>query len=147
MRRMKLRTSSAAADEEDRGERDLDDYEDAAQPVALQEAEPAHPLNACVTQRRHDVDARSLQGRCEPEQKSGRERQQRRKQQHAAIDGDLVYPGNVARADRGQGPLQPRARPTPRMPPATASSMLSVRSCRARRRGRAPSAVRTASSR
>ena len=47
---MKLRTSRAPANEEDRGERDLDDYEDAAQPVALQEAEPAHPLNAGITQ-------------------------------------------------------------------------------------------------
>ena len=96
----------AAADEEDRGECDLDDYEDAAQAVALQEAEPAHALNARVTQRRHDVDARSLQGRREPEEKSGRERQQRREEQHAPVDGDLVYPWNVARADRGQGPLQ-----------------------------------------
>ena len=96
----------AAADEEDRGECDLDDYEDAAQAVALQEAEPAHALNARVTQRRHDVDARSLQGRREPEEKSGRERQQRREQQHAPVDGDLVHPWNVARADRGQGPLQ-----------------------------------------
>ena len=26
--------------------------------------------------------------------------------QHAPVDGDLVYPWNVARADRGQGPLQ-----------------------------------------
>ena len=94
------------ADEEDRGERDLDDYEDAAQAVALQEAELAHPLNAGITQGRHDVDARSLQGRCEPQQKSGRERQQQREQQHASVDGDLVHPWNVARADRGQGPLQ-----------------------------------------
>ena len=64
------------------------------------------------------------------EQDSRQHRDSQREEQDAAVEADLLGPRKRVRQGRQDRPRAPFARMVPRMPPASASRTLSVRSCR-----------------
>ena len=135
----------AAADEQDQRHRDLENDQRSARAVA----DRCASAPSAILERRRHVRPRRLQRWDETEHQAGEESQRGGKREHRAIETDLSISdaGRALRRDRHERVDAPEGEHDARAPPTTASSRLSVRSCRMSRRRPAPSASRTAISR
>ena len=135
-----------ARDEHDHGDRQLSDHE------RISQRKPSRALTAAALsgfERRDEISAHRLPGRRESEDETGGQRQRKSPAKHAEIGREVERDGQL-HVGGDRGPKQagrPESQRDGKSPAASASTVLSVRSCCATRQRPAPRERRMAISR